>query len=59
MGATMLVVRREPDRGYYFTVHNRRGELVAISACWPTKAECGEYLRTMLPARIHVEDETC
>jgi hypothetical protein len=54
----MVVVRREPDRGYYFTVHNRRGGLVAISGCWPTRAECGEYMRTVLPTGMRVQDET-
>ena len=54
----MVVVRLEPGKGYYFTVHNSQGGLVAISACWPTKAECGEYLRSRLPTRMRVEDET-
>jgi hypothetical protein len=55
----MVVVRLEPDRGYYFTLHNGKGDLVAISGCWSTKTECGEYMRAVLPARIRVEDETC
>jgi hypothetical protein len=54
----MVVVGREPDRGYYFTLHDSEGGLVAISACWATKSECGEYVRTVLPTRMRVEDET-
>ncbi len=54
-----VVVRLEPDRGYYFTLHNGKGDLDAISACWSTKTECGEYMRAVLPARGRVEYETC
>jgi hypothetical protein len=55
----MVVVRREPDRGYYFTAHDGDGGLLAISKCWATKSECDEYLRSRLPPRVRVEDDTC
>jgi hypothetical protein len=55
---TTVVVRRDPDKGYYFTVHNNQGGLVAISGCWTTKRECAEHLRSWLPKRVRVEDET-
>ena len=55
---SMVVVRRDPDRGYYFTLHNIRGDLMAISACWATRSECGEYIRSTLHTDLAVEDET-
>jgi hypothetical protein len=55
----MVVVRLEPSKGYYFTVHDRDGELTAISRCWATRRECDEYLRSTLPPRVRVEDDTC
>jgi len=53
-----VVVRRDPDKGYYYTVHDRKGHLVAVSACWPSKAACGQYLRTAVPSRTRIEDDT-
>jgi len=53
-----VVVRREPDKGYYFTVHNSQGAVVAISECWASKPECTEYIRSRLPKRVTVEDKT-
>jgi len=55
----MVVVRLEKGKGYYFTVHNADGDLLAISRCWPTKTECDGYLRSSLPPRVRVEDDTC
>jgi len=53
-----VVVRRDPDKGYYFTMHNGQDLIVAVSACWASKADCGEYLRAVLPRTVRVEDET-
>jgi hypothetical protein len=53
-----VVVRRDPDKGYYFTLHNSQGAVVAISQCWASKPECNEYIRPRLPTRVPVEDKT-
>jgi len=52
------VVRREPDKGYYFTIHNSDGLPVAISRCWPSKDDCSDYVRAIMPARTRIEDDT-
>jgi hypothetical protein len=52
----MVVVRRDPDKGYYYTMHNRDGLPIAVSTCWPSKDDCADYLRAVLPARVRVED---
>jgi len=53
-----VVVHREPDKGYYFTVHNSNDLLVAISRCWASKDDCSDYVRAIVPARTRVEDDT-
>ena len=53
-----VVVRRDPDKGYYFTMHDSRGLPVVVSACWASKEDCGEYLRNVLPPEIPIEDES-
>ena len=55
---TTVVVRRDPDKGYYYTMHNSEGLPVAVSVCWASKEDCGEHLRAVLPARVRVEDES-
>jgi hypothetical protein len=52
-----VVVRSDAEKGFYFTVHDSRGALVAISVCWATKTECSEYARSRMPARIPIHEE--
>jgi len=53
-----VVVRQDPHKGYYFTMHNSQGLPVAVSACWASKADCAAYLHAILPSRVRVEDDS-
>jgi len=52
-----VVVRRDPDKGYYYTLHNSEGLAVAVSSCWASKDDCGDYLRASRQPRVRVEDQ--
>ena len=53
-----VVVRQEPDKGYYFSMHDSNGMPVAVSRCWASKGDCRDYVRAFLPSRVCVEDLT-